>query len=76
MANNIKQVAADECTRKKGFTHKLGFKGVQGLVRVFMDEFDRPPTEEEVVFEKQNGIHVAVDKVQNRSIGGKMQEVR
>lgn len=30
------KVAADERTRRKGFTHKLGPRGVQGLVTVFV----------------------------------------
>ncbi|KAG0596401.1 hypothetical protein M758_UG250600 [Ceratodon purpureus] len=68
------KVAADERTRKKGFTHKLGSKGVQGLVRIFVDKFDRPPTEKEVVFAKQNGIQAAVDKVRNGSLGCPIQK--
>ncbi|KAG0574672.1 hypothetical protein KC19_VG282100 [Ceratodon purpureus] len=68
------KVAADERSRKRGFTHKLGRRGVQGLVSVFMSEFERQPTNEEMIFAKQNGIPAAVEKVRHNSSEDKIQE--
>ena len=39
-----------------------------------MDEFERAPTEDEILFAKQNGIPAALDNVRHGNVSDKMQE--